>query len=117
MESAPRFGFFEARSPGPPIPRSTLQPAPHDASCKTWGQDGFALSFLVGLLHSQQYAGLSRRSTANPVFRPQPASISGSLDDPLRKPLSGSRINQQLAFTAEAPQSWAGDLCRCPFGN
>ena len=53
----------------------------------------------------------------NSVFRPQPASISGSLDDPLRKPLSGSRINQQLAFTAEAPQSWPGDLCRCPFGN
>ena len=72
MESAPRLGFFEAQSPGPPIPRSTLQPEPHDASCKTWGQDGFALSFLVGLLHSQQYAGLSRRSTANPVYRPGP---------------------------------------------
>jgi hypothetical protein len=29
-----------------------------DAVRKTRGQDGFAFSFLVGLLHSQQHAGL-----------------------------------------------------------
>src|ERR1035437_9061854 len=28
-------------------------------------------SFLVGLFHSQQHAGLSRRTYDNPVFRPQ----------------------------------------------
>src|SRR4051794_21123502 len=50
--------FFEAQSPRPPIPLSTLRPAPHDARRKTRGQDGFAFSFLVGLLHPQQHAGL-----------------------------------------------------------
>src|ERR1035437_2681435 len=30
-------------------------------------------SFLVGLFHSQQHAGLSRRTYDNPVFRPAPA--------------------------------------------
>ena len=66
----PNSGFFEARSPGPPIPLSTLQPAPRDARRKTRGQDGFALSFLVGLFHSQQHAGLSRRTYDKPVFCP-----------------------------------------------
>ena len=67
----PNSGFFEARSPGPPIPLSTLQPAPRDARRKTRGQDGFALSFLVGLFHSQQHAGLSRRTYDKPVCQPR----------------------------------------------
>jgi hypothetical protein len=46
--------------------RSTLQVPPHDDTCKTRGQDGFATSFPVGLLHPLQHAGLSRRS---PVSR------------------------------------------------
>src|SRR5262245_43596034 len=34
--------LFEAQSPGPPMPLSTLQAAPRDAASKTRGQDGFA---------------------------------------------------------------------------
>jgi hypothetical protein len=34
--------LFEAQSPGPPIPLSTLQAIPRDIACKTRGQDGFA---------------------------------------------------------------------------
>ena len=56
------MAFFEAQSPGPPIPLSTLQLTPRDARCKTRGQDGFAFSFLVGLFHSRQHAGSSRRT-------------------------------------------------------
>ena len=40
--------------------------APRDVPSKTRGQDGFATSFPVGLLHPLQHAGLSRRS---PVCR------------------------------------------------
>src|SRR5262249_35546078 len=58
--------FFEAQSPGPPIPLSTLQAAPRDAVCKTRGQDGVAVSFPVGLFHPLQHAGLPRRT---PVYR------------------------------------------------
>ena len=54
--------FFEAQSPGPPIPLSTLRTKPHGIARKTRGQDGVALSFLVGLLHPLQHAGLSRRT-------------------------------------------------------
>src|ERR1700719_3190646 len=63
----PDVPFFEAQSPGPPIPLSTLQATSHDATCKTEGQDGVAVSFLVGLFHSLQHAGLSRRSLRNGV--------------------------------------------------
>jgi hypothetical protein len=34
--------LFEAQSPRPPIPLSTLQAASRDVACKTRGQDGFA---------------------------------------------------------------------------
>src|ERR1022692_2672487 len=34
--------FFEAQSPRPLMPLSTLRPAPRDAARKTRGQDGFA---------------------------------------------------------------------------
>ena len=40
--------FYEAQSPGPPMPRSTLRHTPHDVSRKTRGQDGFAISFPAG---------------------------------------------------------------------
>jgi|SRR5579862_2320519 len=46
-------------------PLSMLRPTPRDAVRKARGQDGFAFSFLVGLLHSQQHAGLSRRTMKN----------------------------------------------------
>jgi len=47
------------------MPLSTLQTTPRDATCKTEGQDGVAVSFLVGLFHSLQHAGLTRRSLVN----------------------------------------------------
>ena len=38
--------LFEAQSPGPPMPLSTLQLPPRDGRRKTQGQDGFATPFL-----------------------------------------------------------------------
>src|SRR6266851_3583441 len=60
------YGLFAAQSPRPPMPLSTLQETPHDVPCKTRGQDGFATSFPVGLLHPLQHAGLARRTPACP---------------------------------------------------
>src|SRR5216684_4330486 len=60
------YGLFAAQSPRPPIPLSTLQETPRDVPSKTRGQDGFATSFPVGLLHPLQHAGLSRRSPGCP---------------------------------------------------
>src|SRR5271168_1280582 len=62
------FGLFAAQSPRPPMPLSTLQETPRDVPCKTRGQDGFATSFPVGLLHPLQHAGLSRRSPVCPLL-------------------------------------------------
>ena len=59
----PDLAFFEAQSPRPPMPRSTLRNTPRDVPRKTRGQDGVAFSFPVGLLHPLQHAGLSRRSS------------------------------------------------------
>jgi hypothetical protein len=39
------------------MPLSTLQETPRDVPRKTQGQDGFATSFPVGLLHPLQHAG------------------------------------------------------------
>src|SRR6516164_5156015 len=41
----PDFRFFEAQSPSPPIPLTTLRATPRDAFRKTEGQDGVAVSF------------------------------------------------------------------------
>src|SRR5713226_6370100 len=62
------YGLFAAQSPRPPMPLSTLQETPHDVPCKTRGQDGFATSFPVGLLHPLQHAGLARRTRICPSF-------------------------------------------------
>src|SRR5450755_4389815 len=62
------YGLFAAQLPRPPMPLSTLQETSHDVSCKTRGQDGFATSLPVGLLHPLQHAGLSRRSPGSPSF-------------------------------------------------
>src|SRR6201993_755138 len=56
------YGLFAAQWPRPPMPLSTLQETPRGVPSKTRGQDGFATSFPVGLLHPLQHAGLSRRS-------------------------------------------------------
>src|SRR5712691_4426161 len=63
------YGLFAAQSPRPPMPLSTLQETPRDVPSKTRGQDGFATSFPVGLLHPLQHAGLSRRTPACPSLR------------------------------------------------
>src|ERR1700675_723405 len=55
-----------AQSPRPPVPLSTLQETPRDVPGKTRGQDGFATSFPVGLLHPLQHAGLTRRTPGCP---------------------------------------------------
>ena len=49
------YGLFAAQSPRPPMPLSTLQEISRDVSSKTRGQDGFATSFPVGLLHPLQH--------------------------------------------------------------
>jgi hypothetical protein len=64
-ESASQFCVFRSSIPGPPIPLSTLQATSRDAARKTEGQDGVAVSLLVGLFHSLQHAGLSRRTLIN----------------------------------------------------
>jgi hypothetical protein len=69
----PNFAFFEAQSPCPPIRLSTLQATSRDVSCKIEGQDGVAVSVLVGLFHSLQHdcrfipahPDLSRYRTSN----------------------------------------------------
>jgi hypothetical protein len=61
-----KLRLFAAQLPRPPMPLSTPQDTPHDVPCKTRGQDGFATSFPVGLLHPLQHAGLSRRSPVCP---------------------------------------------------
>ena len=45
---------------------STLQTTPRGVARKTRGQDGFATSFPVGLLHPLQHAGLTRRTPFSP---------------------------------------------------
>src|SRR6185295_12494081 len=60
------FGLFAAQLPRPPVPLSTLQETPRGVPSKTRGQDGFATSFPVGLLHPLQHAGLTRRTPSCP---------------------------------------------------
>ena len=68
MESAPSSsGFTKLNHPAHQYLCSTLQVPPHDDACKTRGQDGFATSFPVGLLHPLQHAGLSRRTPVCPA--------------------------------------------------
>jgi hypothetical protein len=74
-ESASWFAFFEVQSPGPPIPLSMLRATPRDVSRKTEGQDGVAVSFLVGLFHSLHHAGLTRRSLIN-AHQPERCEIA-----------------------------------------
>jgi len=64
------YGLFAAQSPRPPMPLSTLQETPRDVPSKIRGQDGFASSFPVGLLHPLQHAGLPRRFRGGPSSGP-----------------------------------------------
>ena len=63
------YGLFAAQLPRPPMPLSPLQETPRDVPCKTRGQDGFATSLPVGLLHPLQHAGLARRTPVCPLSR------------------------------------------------
>src|SRR5271168_5567020 len=67
------YGLFAAQLPRPPVPLSTLQETPRGVPSKTRGQDGFATSFPVGLLHPLQHAGLSRRTPVCPLTYNNPA--------------------------------------------
>ena len=55
-------GFSKLNRPAHRYPCLRFDRTPRDARRKTRGQDGFAFSFLVGLFHSLQHAGLSRRT-------------------------------------------------------
>src|SRR4029077_9555132 len=70
------FGLFAAQLPRPPVPLSTLQETPRGVPCKTRGQDGFATSFPVGLLHPLQHAGLTRRTPDCPSSDHNPMGAS-----------------------------------------
>src|SRR5271157_6280874 len=105
----PDLAFFEAQSPRPPMPRSTLRNTPRDVSRKTRGQDGVAFSFPVGLLHPLQHAGLSRRTTGNAQVDDEQATLArnqlrGSMEHPsllpswrLMEPFGASRIEVREA--------------------
>src|SRR6266850_8211857 len=88
------YGLFAAQSPRPPMPLSTLQATPRDAPCKTRGQDGFATSFPVGLLHPLQHAGLSRRSPDRRPTRSNCAVLSQA---------------EQIAESSRTPRSAGSD--------
>src|SRR5258708_19844271 len=60
------YRLFAAQSPRPPMPLSTLQETSRDVPCNTLGQDGFATSFPLWLLHPLHVAGLSLPSPPSP---------------------------------------------------
>src|SRR5881227_1796920 len=62
-------GLFEAQSPRPLIPLSTLQPPPRDDDCKTRGQDGFAVLLSCRALSSPTTCRFSRRTPDRPSAR------------------------------------------------
>ena len=64
-------GLFEAQSPRPLIPLSTLQPPPCDDDCKTRGQDGFAVLLSCRALSSPTTCRFSPAHSVLPVTRPQ----------------------------------------------
>jgi hypothetical protein len=65
------FRLFEARSPRPPMPLSTLRVTPHDVTRKTRGQDGFAISFPAGTC-TPTTCRFSPAHSELPVIRSEP---------------------------------------------
>src|SRR5260370_12125505 len=63
--------LFEAQSPRPPIPLSTLQAASRDVACKTRGQDGFATLLSRRALSSPTTCRFIPALSGLPVIRPQ----------------------------------------------
>src|SRR5713101_5743164 len=78
------------------MPLSTLQETSHDVPCKTRGQDGFATSFPVRLLHPLQHAGLSRRSPSCPSFGHDHQNVRST------EKSSGSEVSGLLSWRHES---------------
>jgi len=76
----------------PPTDASGLRFKKHLAMSprKTRGQDGFATSFPVGLLHPLQHAGLARRTPACPSSARNGGQIPTELPSSTRGPLAAS---------------------------
>src|SRR5713101_7876949 len=101
------YGLFAAQSPRPPMPLFTLQETSRDVSSKTRGQDGFATSFPVGLLHPLQHAGLSRRSPVCPLYahnREARLPRRRLLGKSTRFHLAGLRVNQDRPIDLTLPE-------------
>jgi hypothetical protein len=84
------YGLFAAQSPRPPMPLVYASRNTRDFPRKTQGQDGFATSFPVGLLHPLQHTGLARRT---PVC---PSSARYRRADILGMPSAGGELFQRL---------------------
>jgi hypothetical protein len=83
------------------MPLSTLQETPRDVPRKTQGQDGFATSFPVGLLHPLQHAGLSRRTPDGPSLAQNVGLPPGSYS---LSPILGKSL---LCILPDRPWAWA----------
>ena len=89
------------------MPLSTLRATPRDVTCKTEGQDGVAVSFLVGLFHSLQHAGLSRRTLIN---------ASAQSDARFREYVKAGRVLARVRLSRlNVAAQFAGG--RGPYGN
>src|SRR5947208_4050340 len=71
-------GLFEAQSPRPLIPLSTLRPPPRDDDCKTRGQDGFAVPLSCRALSSPTTCRFSPAHSELPVTRAQLGKLTNS---------------------------------------
>src|ERR1700752_3263356 len=100
------------------MPLSTLQETPRDVPSKPRGQDGFATSFPVGLLHRLQHAGLSRRSpdrrrSGLVVYEPRPCSkleLRPIRCAALKRDCLGKLHSHQRFFHTELPSTDISDL-------
>jgi hypothetical protein len=69
-------GLFEAQSPRPLIPLSTLRLPPHDGDRKTQGQDGFAVLLSCRALSSPTTCRFIPAHSGLPVIRPESSHVS-----------------------------------------
>src|ERR1700746_1912107 len=94
------------------MPLSTLQETPRDVPSKTRGQDGFATSFPVGLLHPLQHAGCSENK-------------GGQLKDTSDDCIRDASISHDFNVDPESPETFEmmmsaplpSALLRCCFGT
>src|SRR5262249_52881758 len=105
--------LFEAQSPGPPMPLSTLQTVPRDAACKTRGQDGFAvlLSCRVGIEMGRADVRPRVSSPALSVAEWVPSSAMATFTQaPLRSRMVGFPESGSDLGTAHKPSRWPQSL-------